>query len=950
MSLRISAPLLLIALSLAASATPSYAQKRSLDHDAYAIWNRIDARAIADDGAFLSVTYGPEDGEPVTDFHNLRGNGTLHVDRGTGAVFVGGRRWAALKIIPPKEMTRAAKLDGKKKDELPPDSLAIIDLQTGSQVRLGRLKSFKASKRNAPVIAYLLGSVTDSTASDSADATPTDDKKKNRKGGATLVIANLAADREWRFENVGDYTISENGTAVAFSRSEADSVSNGVYSVRTATGAIARLLNAQGSFKQLAVSEAGDQIAFLHDVTPKDDIPSAALYWASSIDGPAELLAKLATPGIPEGWIVNTNGSVEFSKSGHRLFFGTSPVPALPDTTVKQLDDEKVVVDVWNWKDPLLQTEQLVDLDADRKRTYRAVIILSERSHLVHQLAEPDWPTLSIPSDGDARYGIANSNIPYRPETSWDFPDYFDISVVDVATGDRSLVKKRVQSSGAISPSQKYVTWWDRDNLTWMAQDLRSGKSIDLGKEIAHPLQNELHDWPYGANPYGNAGWTDDDRFLVYDKHDIYSVDPTGRTQPVSLTGGQGRATNKRYRYVRLNPDEKSISETDTLLLSVFNLDNRSAGFASVIAGRPSSLRLLVESEHAYSTPTKARDADVVSFTRESFSEFPNIWTASTMMRSERQVTDLNPQQSEYLWGTAELVHWTSTDGVPLSGLLYKPEDFDPGRQYPMMVYFYEKNSDLLYRHHAPEPHRSTINITFYVSRGYVVFVPDIVYKVGYPGESAMASVMPGVTSLIDKGYIDAARVGVQGHSWGGYQIAYMVTRTNLFRAAEAGAPVANMVSAYGGIRWGTGKSRMFQYERTQSRIGGSLWEYPMRYLENSPIFRADDIETPLLIMHNDHDAAVPWYQGIELFVALRRLGKPAWMINYNGEPHWPTRYNNKKDWTIRMQQFFDYYLKDAPPPIWLSRGVPAMQKGLTLGLEADSTAVDSSPHPADRN
>jgi dipeptidyl aminopeptidase/acylaminoacyl peptidase len=286
-------------------------------------------------------------------------------------------------------------------------------------------------------------------------------------------------------------------------------------------------------------------------------------------------------------------------------------------------------------------------------------------------------------------------------------------------------------------------------------------------------------------------------------------------------------------------------------------------------------------------------------------------------------------------------MEWTSLDGKRLQGILYKPEDFDPSQQYPMMVYFYERNSDDLHEHHIPAAGRSVINFTFYASRGYVIFVPDIPYKIGYPGESAMNAVMPGVTQLMDQGFIDRDNVGVQGHSWGGYQIAYMVTRTNLFAAAEAGAPVSNMISAYGGIRWGSGMSRMFQYEDTQSRIGGSLWEKPLRYIENSPIFWADKIETPLLMMHNDHDTAVPWEQGIELFVALRRLGKPAWLINYNDEPHWPTTLANKRDWTRRMQQFFDHYLKDAPAPIWLEEGVPAIEKGRMLGLEPVVTDPD---------
>ena len=330
----------------------------------------------------------------------------------------------------------------------------------------------------------------------------------------------------------------------------------------------------------------------------------------------------------------------------------------------------------------------------------------------------------------------------------------------------------------------------------------------------------------------------------------------------------------------------------------------------------------------------KAEDADQLLFTRESFIEFGDLWTSGLDMSDIKRVSDLNPQQSDYTWGTAELVRWTSLDGLPLTGMLFKPDGFDASQKYPMMVYFYEKMSDGLHQYRAPSTARSSISFSFYVSRGYLVFVPDIPYKVGYPGESALNAVVPGVTMLINQGFVDPARVGVQGHSWGGYQIAYMITESDLFAAAEAGAPVVNMTSAYGGIRWASGMSRMFQYERTQSRIGGSLWETPLRYLDNSPLFQADKVKTPVLMLHNDDDGAVPWYQGIEFFVALRRLSKPVWMLNYNGEGHGLSKYANRRDFAIRMQQFFDHYLMDAPAPIWMTEGIPATMKGETLGLE----------------
>ncbi|MCU0456013.1 MAG: prolyl oligopeptidase family serine peptidase, partial [Bacteroidales bacterium] len=237
-----------------------------------------------------------------------------------------------------------------------------------------------------------------------------------------------------------------------------------------------------------------------------------------------------------------------------------------------------------------------------------------------------------------------------------------------------------------------------------------------------------------------------------------------------------------------------------------------------------------------------------------------------------------------------------------------------------------------LFSHRMPEAHRSTIDYHYYTSNGYLVFNPDVHYINGYPGQSAFNCVMPGITALLEKGFVDEKRIGAQGHSWGGYQVAYLATRTNLFAAIESGAPVVNMYSAYGGIRWETGVNRSMQYEHQQSRIGATIWEAPHLYWENSPLFAIEKVQTPILIMSNDQDGAVPWWQGIEFFVAMRRLGKPAWLLNYNGEPHWPQKMPNKVDFQKRMSQFFGHYLKGEPMPEWMKDGVPATEKEFTLG------------------
>ena len=227
------------------------------------------------------------------------------------------------------------------------------------------------------------------------------------------------------------------------------------------------------------------------------------------------------------------------------------------------------------------------------------------------------------------------------------------------------------------------------------------------------------------------------------------------------------------------------------------------------------------------------------------------------------------------------------------------------------------------------------MNRTFYISNGYLVFVPDIPYTVGYPGESAYNAVVSGTMAMINRfDFIDKDYIGLNGHSWGGYQIAYLVTRTNMFRCVHSGAPVSNMTSAYGGIRWGSGMSRMFQYEQTQSRIGGTLWEKPVHYIQNSPIFFVPKIETPVLMMHNDKDGAVPWYQGIEFFVALRRLNKPVWMLNYNGEEHGLGKQANQKDFTIRVFQYYNHFLKGTSAPEWMINGIPALEKGRNDGYK----------------
>jgi dienelactone hydrolase len=446
---------------------------------------------------------------------------------------------------------------------------------------------------------------------------------------------------------------------------------------------------------------------------------------------------------------------------------------------------------------------------------------------------------------------------------------------------------------------------------------------------LAWDENNDVPDYP---SPYGIAGWTKNDEYiLLYDRYDIWQFDPEGNKLPVNLTMN-GRNKQITYRYTPLDKEETAINRDSLLLLSGFDEQTKGYGYYKARFSSPAAPVTLLAGNFRLNIPLKAKKANTVIYTSETFEQYPDVKLTDLSFRRSVQLTDGYKQQQNILWGNAELVSWTSLDGKPLQGVIYKPDNFDPQKKYPLVVNFYERNAETLYSYRMPEPHRSTIDYHFYNSNGYILFNPDVVYEDGYPGESCFNSVMPGISLLISKGYIDEKAIGAQGHSWGGYQVAYLATRTNLFAAIESGAPVVNMFSAYGGIRWGSGLNRSFQYEHTQSRIGATIWESPLRYSENSPLFTMDKVTTPILIMHNDNDGHVPWYQGIEYFVALKRLQKPVWLLNYTGEVHWPMKMANRVDFQKRMFQFFEHYLKDKPMPRWMSEGIPAIDQDFELG------------------
>lgn len=882
--------LLFICLSMYCSA---YAQeaKKAMTFDELVDWKRITEQKISNDGKWVACKMEPWRGNASIFVYNAKGDMTASFRPAARAEFSVSSAYLLITKKPELEKVEALKLKKAKKEEMPSDELVIFNLSDKKET-IDSLKSYKLSE-SADWIAY----------------------RRDSKSDSLLYVRSLDGTRKEQFAGVKDFGFAKKGNILYYT-------TDSTLSTFTPEKGRTLIFEGKGVIKQATFNEAGNKIAFLYCPDKDSTGTQFSLYLAEN-NTPARLIADKKQSFLPEGWVISENGRLSFSENSERIFFGTAPAPKQRDTTV--LAENRPDVQIWKWDEGVQYTQQVYNKQKDLKKTYTAVYNIG--SNKLFQLADKETPDLEIAGQGNAPIALLSTNQPYATEQMWEGRSRYDIYTVDLATGIRQPIKKATDTYMRLSPQGNYAYWYCAQDSSWYTRSMLEGKEYRLTTPASFAAWDEDNDVPDYPSPHGLAGWTEDDRnILLYDRYDIWKFDPTAQLAPVNLTMN-GRKEQLSYRLVRLDKEQRFIDTKEAQLLLAFNEKTKGSGYYKASLSAPAVPKTLLAGNFMLKTPVKAKDANAVIYTSETFEQYPDVRLSDLSFKKSIQLTHGIDQQSELNWGTAELVSWISLDGIPLEGVVYKPQNFDPNKKYPVIVNFYERNSETLYAYHMPEPHRSTIDYHFYTSNGYIIFNPDVRYTTGYPGESCFNCVMPGITSLIAKGYVNEKAIGAQGHSWGGYQVAYLATRTDLFAAIESGAPVVNMFSAYGGIRWGSGLNRSFQYEHGQSRIGGTLWNAPLQYMENSPLFTMDKVETPILIMHNDNDGHVPWYQGIEYFIALKRLQKPVWLLNYTGEVHWPMRLANRLDFQKRMFQFFQHYLNNRPMPKWMSEGIPAVDQ-----------------------
>jgi|GEM_PF-417425 len=681
----------------------------------------------------------------------------------------------------------------------------------------------------------------------------------------------------------------------------------------------------------------------------------------------------LGLPPLSPDLQIGEHTTLQFSSDGKKLIIGLvarSATEAIASASRSTDTVAEVHVDplelahpeVWRWDDDRLPPRRNVLAEVERPRTYAGILDLETGRYL--QLGNPHTlQEVRFSEDGLRALGFDET--PYLRLRDYD-ATYADVYAIDTRNGTRRLIAQKLRGASGdeglpnlyFSPTvegsdTRYAAYFD--NGHWYAADLATGAIQALTAGLPVSFAHEHHDKPEPPPPYGWAGWLADARSLVvYDRYDLWQLfipkeGPRGKTwrPALNLTGGLGRAQRLILRVedtvLQLSSGEttgpalpplwvRGLDPSQPLTLRGEDERTRDSGFfrqawpsdpvargTDRVAAYPQLERLLWGARNTRFIGT-AR-SDLLLFTASRFDEFPDLWVSNADFSAPKRVSDGNAQLAPFAWGSPpEVIDYRNSAGAPLNGLLYTPPNFDPSKRYPLIVYLYERLSPARHGFFAPS-FGANLNIPYYTSNGYLVYLPDIAYEIGTPGPSALDSVNAALDAVLARGFVDPVRIGIQGSSWGGYQVAHIVMHSDRFRAAVAGSPVSNMTSAYADIRWRSGRARLFQYEQSQSRIGAPLTEAPELYVANSPLFAAHKLRTPLLLMHNDGDGVVPWGQSTQLFLTLRRHEKPVWFINYPYETHEIARYANRRDFQQRAWAFFEHHLRGGPKPDWMHAG-----------------------------
>ncbi len=882
--------------------------KKVLTYDDYHRWSRIGATSISDDGVWFSYSYRPLDGDDTLYFRNHDTGKVYEKPFCSNPSFSDDSQWATYLINLPQEKAEAERRNNRRVYR----KAALINLGSGEVTVWEKAESISISPGSDLV---LIKRVTGGSG----------------ERGSDLIVKSLADGWMINLGNVREYKLNSRGDLLAYTVDAADRLGNGLYLFDTGSRRItaldtdtleySRLTWDDEVFRSTERHRRGNRVAVLKGLNPGGVTQSEnMLIIADNLNRSTTtttIIKPEALEGFPEDYVVSDLSGMRFTTDGEGLLFGIKR----QEERIRVSRDTVANVDVWHYADERIQSVQMRRANAERRSTDQAIIWL-DRNRFV-RLADETMPVVGMNRDG--KRGIGRNPTPYIRDTDWGGSSS-DIYFVDGLNGDRTLIVNELTRSMGSSPDGRYFLYFKDGHFH--VYDGERGVTTNISEAAEVSFFNETTDYPYENPSYGFAGWEKGGRSVIVNHmFDLWELKLDG-SGGMNLTGDYGTENSIRFRIMRTD-NEPWVDLRSDLLLTAYGHWTKKSGYSRLRPGR--APETLIFDDASFSRATRAGSADRYYFTRQTFVDFPDLYISSGAFVDKVKVTDANPQQAEYAWGHSILVDYYNSRGDRLQATVSLPAGYETGKRYPTLVYFYDKMSQNHHRYSMPayddRPHLSA-----YASDGYLVVRPDINYYTGEPGWNAVDCLTAAVERVIELGYADPDRIGLQGHSWGGYQSSFVLTQTDIFACVVTGAPVTNLTSMYNILYKNSGTNNHGIMETGQVRMGKSLFEDFDNYAAQSPVFHVENINTPFLILHGTEDGAVDWMQGLEFYNAARRAGKQVILLSYPGENHHLAVRNNVKDFQLRMKEYFDHYLKGTPAPDWITRGVPFLEKIWEMG------------------
>ena len=974
--------------SVSSPATRSAAGKQLTAADLKA-WKGIRSSTLSNDGKWFAYILAPNEGDASVVIRSTadgaketrfaigemptQGGGPFGAPGGATLTISGDNKWAAFTIYPTQREARRLRQQRRPVQ----NKVAVVNLATGQKTEFDKIRRF-AFAGDKPQWIALYGYSPEAPpaggAAPGGAGAGAAGAAASRTDAADLLLYGLASGSVINVGNVSEFSFDDSGNYLAYTIDARDRIGNGIQLRDLRTDVVRALDSDQAIYRRLAWADSGPALTVLRgkpDSVAKDTLFAVLAF--TSIGTPAQKKVVFDAAGradFPAAMKVSGDRAPRISEDFGTVFFGIRAAkPAAPVVASREeagagpgasrqpvvqagapgeggarnqprvdADDENPSLVLWHWKDPRLQAMQLVQEQQDKSYSYLSEYRVAENKFV--RLSDDALRSVTVLPHDRGAYGVDIRD--YEQRSSYDGRYYSDIYTVDLRTGERKLaIKKSLAFFGTPSPDGKQLLFWG-DDAHYYVLDFATGEKRNITKDVSATFANDEDDHNnIIAPPRRPFGWAKDgSAVLLNDGWDIWRVPTKPGAKAINLTV-DGRKNQVRYQrlYTFAAPGSRraaapagpfgplpseGVDLTKPLYFATYGEWTKKEGFSRVDPVKGGATSLVFED--ASLNFMKARDADVFLYTRQTARDFPDYYVANADFKGGRQITDANPQQKEFAWTSgARLIKYVSDKGDTLQGALYLPANYEPGKKYPLLVTIYEKRSQLLNSYVSPSE-TSTPNRSIYTSRGYAVLDPDIVYKVNDPGMSAVWCVLPAVRAAIGTGMIDSSKVGLWGHSWGGYQTAFLVTQTNMFHAAVAGAALTDLVSMYSSVYWNTGGTNQAIFESSQGRFKGNFISNYDAYIRNSPAFHADKVTTPLVLLHNDKDGAVDFNQGITYYNTLRQLGKDVILLEYVGENHGLQRPVNQKDYAVRMREWFDYQLKGAPAADWIVNGVPRLK------------------------